>query len=140
MFGVAGGALVALAGSEPLSALAAASTPSVDAGPVSAFILFGMPKDPAAFEAHYLNVHVPLAQKIPAVGYEMGMVLGTLDGSPTPYYRIAILHLKDMAHLQAALTTPEAQAALGDLANFATGGATVFIVSGPATVPMTTPG
>jgi len=143
MFAVAGGALVALTAASPGEALAAAATPGAGTpvdGPVSAVILFGIPKDPAAFEAHYLNVHVPLAQKIPAAGYEMGLALSTLDGSPLPYYRIATLHLTGMAQFKTALASPQGQAALGDLANFATGGVTVFVVSGPTAVPMQTPG
>jgi uncharacterized protein (TIGR02118 family) len=28
-------------------------------------VLYNIPADPAAFDAHYINEHVPLAKKIP---------------------------------------------------------------------------
>ena len=54
-------------------------------------------------------------------------MLGTPDGSDAPYYYLAELLFDDMEALQAALGSPEGQAAAGDLANFATGGATLMI-------------
>src|SRR3954453_23992161 len=97
---------------------------------VKLIVAYGQPTDPAAFDEHYANTHVPLAEKIPEVRrFEAGKVLGTPDGSPPPYYFIAELWFDSAEDLQSALGAPEGQAAAGDVANFATGGATMMIAA-----------
>jgi uncharacterized protein (TIGR02118 family) len=95
---------------------------------VKLIVAYGPPADPAAFDQHYTSTHAPLAQKIPGLRrFEAGHVLATPDGSAPPYYLIAELFFDDPEALQTALGTSEAQAAAGDVANFATGGATMMI-------------
>jgi uncharacterized protein (TIGR02118 family) len=95
---------------------------------VKLVVAYGHPQDPAAFDRHYAQVHVPLAEKIPDVRrFEAGKVLGTADGSPAPYYFLAELWFDSVEQLQAALSSPEGQAAGADVGNFATGGATLMI-------------
>ena len=89
---------------------------------------YGMPEDTEAFDAHYGQTHAPLAEKIPNTRrYEYGKVLGTADGSDAPYYFLAELWFDSPDELQAALGSPEGQAAAADLANFASGGVTLMI-------------
>jgi uncharacterized protein (TIGR02118 family) len=45
----------------------------------------------------------------------------------TPPHLVAILRFDSMAELEAALTSPEGQAAAADLRNFASAGATLLI-------------
>jgi uncharacterized protein (TIGR02118 family) len=59
--------------------------------------------------------------------YEKAKVVGTPDGSRPPFYRIFEFWFEDEAALGAAMGSPEGQAAVADLRNFATGGATVLI-------------
>jgi uncharacterized protein (TIGR02118 family) len=95
---------------------------------VKLIVAYGAPEDTEAFERHYAETHRPLVDKIPDLDrFEAGRVLGTPDGSPAPYYYMAELSFKDMDTLQAALGSPAGQAAAGDVANFATGGATLMI-------------
>lgn len=95
---------------------------------VKLVVAYGPPEDPAAFDEHYASTHAPLAQKIPNVRrFEAGKVLGTPDGTPAPFYFIAELSFDGAEELQAALSTSEGQAAAADVANFATGGATMMI-------------
>ena len=95
---------------------------------VKLVVAYGKPDDPAAFDQHYVDTHAPLAQKIPNLRrFEAGKVLGTPDGSPAPYYFIAELSFDSVEDLQASLGTAEGQAAAGDVANFASGGATLMI-------------
>ena len=95
---------------------------------VKLIVAYGHPEDPAAFDEHYDGTHRGLAEKIPGLQrFEAGKVLGTADGSAAPYYLIAELSFDDAEALQAGLGTPEGQAAAGDVANFATGGATMMI-------------
>jgi uncharacterized protein (TIGR02118 family) len=95
---------------------------------VKLIVAYAPPDDPAAFDAHYAETHMPLADKIPNVRrFEAGKVLGTPDGSPAPYHLIAELWFDDTSDLQAALGSPEGRAAADDVGNFATGGATFMI-------------
>jgi uncharacterized protein (TIGR02118 family) len=95
---------------------------------VKLVVAYGPPEDPAAFDEHYASTHRPLAEKIPSLRrFEAGKVLGTPDGSPAPFYFIAELWFDDVDQLQAAMASSEGQAAGGDVANFATGGATLMI-------------
>ena len=62
-------------------------------------VMYNAPADPQAFEDYYAATHMPIAQN----------------------------YFADAATMAAAMATPEAQAATGDIANFATGGAAVLI-------------
>jgi uncharacterized protein (TIGR02118 family) len=95
---------------------------------VKLVVAYGHPTDPDAFDQHYSTTHAPLAEKVPDLRrFEAGKVLATPDGSQAPYYLIAELLFDDLESLQAALGSSEGQAAAGDVANFATGGATMMI-------------
>jgi uncharacterized protein (TIGR02118 family) len=96
---------------------------------VQLVVCYGSPDDPSAFDRHYAETHVPLVHKIPGLRrFEAGKVLGTPDGSPAPYYWIAELTFDSGEDLQAAMGSPEGQAAGADVATFASGGATLMIV------------
>lgn len=91
-------------------------------------VLYGQPKDTAAFERYYLDTHTPMAQKVKGVRrFEIAKVVGTADGKPSPYYRIADLYFDGAEQLRQSLGSPEGQAAAADIANFATGGVTLLI-------------
>ena len=95
---------------------------------VKLVVAYGPPEDPAAFDQHYAETHAPLAQKIPDVRrFEAGKVLGTADGSAAPYYFIAELWFDGPEQLQAAMQSPEGQAAAADVGTFASGGAMLMI-------------
>jgi len=91
-------------------------------------VLYGQPADPAAFEKYYLETHTPIALKVKGLRrFEIAKVVGSADGSPAPYHRIADLYFDDAAAMQAALGSPEGQAAAADITNFATGGVKLLI-------------
>ncbi|MBV9605610.1 MAG: EthD family reductase [Solirubrobacterales bacterium] len=95
---------------------------------VKLVVAYGTPEDPAAFDEHYASTHRPLAEKIPNLRrFEAGKILGTPDGSAAPFYFMAELWFDSPQELQAAMGTPEGEAAGADVANFATGGATLMI-------------
>jgi uncharacterized protein (TIGR02118 family) len=90
-------------------------------------IAYGHPQDPAEFDAHYSQTHVPIAAKIPnALSFSAGHC-ETLDGTPPPSYLLASVAFADKEAAVAALTSPEGQAAAADTANFATGGVTITL-------------
>jgi uncharacterized protein (TIGR02118 family) len=95
---------------------------------VKVIVLYQPPSDPAAFEEHYANTHLPLAAKMPNVRrFEASRVVGTPDGGAAPYYRIAELWFDSQDEMQGSTSSPEGQATVADIANFATGGAQVLI-------------
>jgi uncharacterized protein (TIGR02118 family) len=102
--------------------------PNQETQMVKLVVAYGAPSDPAAFDAHYASTHTPLVQRIPSLRrFEAGKVLGTPDGTPAPYYFIAELSFDDVGVLQAAMGSPEGQAAAADVPTFASGGATLMI-------------
>ena len=140
--GGAAAALLTIAG--PVRAAAQAAAPSAEPeqgeSGVAIVVLFGEPADPAAFEEYYLETHIPLTLTIPHLQrLEGGRSVGTLSGEAAPYYRVAELHFADRTAMEAALASPEGQAAFADVPNFATGGITAFVADevtarpGPAT-------
>jgi uncharacterized protein (TIGR02118 family) len=81
-------------------------------------ILYDVPADPAAFDAHYRDVHLPLAKKLPGLRkYTVSRGLVTLQG--TPVHLVAELDFDDMGALQAAFGSPEGDAAAKDVQEFA---------------------
>ena len=90
-------------------------------------VCYGQPADPAAFDAYYTSTHAPLAEKIPGLTSFTYRHCDSLDASPAPYYLLAELSFPSAEALNAALSSPESQAAAGDVPKFATGGVTMFV-------------
>jgi len=91
-------------------------------------VLYGQPKDAAAFEKYYAETHMPIAGKMQGVRkIELSKVVGTPDASAPAFYRMADLYFDDADHMKRVMDTPEAKATVADLGNFATGGVTVLI-------------
>lgn len=91
-------------------------------------VLYNAPQDPQAFESYYAETHLPIAGKIPSM--DKVVLLKGLpgpDGSAPPYYRLTQLFFADADTMAAAMSSPEAEAAVGDLANFATGGVSLLV-------------
>ncbi|QVI27250.1 EthD family reductase [Mycolicibacterium neoaurum] len=88
-------------------------------------ISYGHPEDPAAFDDYYTHTHLPLASRIPGVQQFVAGRCESLDGTDTPVYLIADISFASRGDAAAGLTSPEGQAAAADMANFATGGATL---------------
>lgn len=91
-------------------------------------VMYHTPTDPKSFDEYYYGTHADIAKKIPGLqrlNLSCSQV-NDFDGSASPYHLIATLEFASMNDLQAATTTPELQAAAADLANFATGGVTIY--------------
>jgi uncharacterized protein (TIGR02118 family) len=88
-------------------------------------VQYGQPTDPAAFDQHYRDVHVGLAQAIPGVvRYTTGHP-GSLDGSTPSAYLVAELDFESAEAMAAGMGSPAGTAAGADVGTFATGGATM---------------
>jgi uncharacterized protein (TIGR02118 family) len=93
-------------------------------------ILYGHPKSPEAFEKYYESTHLPLAGKIKGVDrLELTKFIAAPDGGKPAFYRMAELYFATQDQMKQTLGSAEGQAAVADIENFATGGATVLIGS-----------
>jgi uncharacterized protein (TIGR02118 family) len=91
-------------------------------------VLYRPPASPSDFEAYYGAKHRPLVDKIPGLQrFEPARVTGVPGGGEAAYYRIAELYFEGSRELEAGLQSPEGQAAVQDLDNFATGGVEVLV-------------
>jgi uncharacterized protein (TIGR02118 family) len=89
-------------------------------------VIYGHPLDPAAFDRHYENEHAELVRRIPGLRRFAAGKCESLDGTEPASYSVAELYFDSKESLAQALGSPEGQAAAGDVANFATGGATML--------------
>ena len=88
-------------------------------------VLYGQPKDAAAFDKYYQDTHIPIARRMKGLKkWSIGKVLGTPDGKPTPFYYVADLYMESREDFEQLLASPEGQAAVADVPNYATGDAT----------------
>jgi uncharacterized protein (TIGR02118 family) len=74
-------------------------------------VIYKTPANPAAFDEHYINVHVPLAKALPGLRrYEVSRrPIVTLAGDPEPYL-IGTLYFDDLSAIQHAFATEAGRA------------------------------
>lgn len=90
-------------------------------------VLYKKPKSAEAFDKHYSAVHIPLAKKIPGLKkYDISTGDVASPAGPSGIHLVATLHFDSLDALKAGMASPEGQAAGGDLANFADGGAELY--------------
>ncbi len=91
-------------------------------------VLYTQPDDPAAFDEHYLGVHVPLVHKIPGLERsETSKITTALDGGEQTYYRMAELYFADQAAMDAAFGSAEGGATAQDYGQIAPSGSRMFV-------------
>ncbi|MGH3470670.1 MAG: EthD family reductase [Nocardioidaceae bacterium] len=80
------------------------------------FVLWGRPGDPAAFEQHYRDVHIPLALEIPGLRrYTLSRDIAPVHGKNACYV-VAEIDFDDLGSLQAAFQSPQGRATAADAA------------------------
>lgn len=85
-------------------------------------ILYPKPTDPAHFREYYVNTHLPLASQIPGMlDWRYGFDVASVAGE-SPYFAIFEADFADADAMGAAMSSPEAAAAVADVPNYATGG------------------
>lgn len=91
-------------------------------------VLYAQPADPAAFDAHYRDVHVPLVEQLPDVQrWSLAKFAAAADGGDLPYYQIVELHFADADTVNAAFATEAGQAAVADYGEMAPEGSRIFV-------------
>ena len=82
-------------------------------------VVYETPADPAAFDRHYQDVHVPLAKQLPGLRrYTLSRACTPVRGGE-PFYLVAELDWDDMDTLRAAFASPEGRATAADVAKLA---------------------
>ena len=90
-------------------------------------VLYKTPKDPAAFDKHYAETHIPLAKKLPGLRkYQVSQGAVATPAGPSGLYLVAVLTFDSMAAIQAAFGSAEGRATAADVPNFASGGADIM--------------
>ena len=95
-------------------------------------VVYPSPRDVSAFERAYTQDHAPLVTPQNFRGIKKfiaSKVVGTADGSPAPFYRVAELHFASMEALQAAAASPSAQKAVAHAVSISSGGKPIFLVA-----------
>jgi uncharacterized protein (TIGR02118 family) len=95
-------------------------------------VLYPTPRDLAVFERAYTEEHAPMVTPQTFAGitrFVASRIVGTPDGSPPPFHRIAELYFPSMVALQAAAGSAAAQKAVAHAVSISTGGSPVFLVT-----------
>lgn len=95
-------------------------------------VLYPAPRDVDEFERAYTEDHVPMvtAQNFEGIRrFVASRIVGTADGSPAPFHRVAELHFPSMEVLQAAAASSTAQEAVAHAVSISSGGKPVFLVA-----------
>ena len=88
-------------------------------------VSYGQPDDPGTFDEYYRDTHVPLAMEMPGVVKFSTGHAKPVDPSQSAPYLVAELDFESEQAMNHAFGSPEGQSAAADIANFATGGATM---------------
>jgi uncharacterized protein (TIGR02118 family) len=94
--------------------------------------LYATPEDPAAFDAHYRDVHAPIVNRYPAMLDVRLTRADGLGGRDPAFYLMAEMAFDSRADLDAALASEAGIESGRDLQNFAAAGVTLFVVDDDA--------
>jgi uncharacterized protein (TIGR02118 family) len=103
------------------------SVEAADKG-VKLTVLYGTPKDPAAFEKYYLGTHMPMVYKVKGIRkVELAKSLPGADGKAPAFYRVTELYFSSMKQLEKVTGSDDFKKVVADVPNFASGGATIVL-------------
>jgi len=94
-------------------------------------VIYSVSRDLEKFERLYLDQHVPmavakLAGKTKIVATK---VLGSVQGGPAPFHRIAEIHFPSMSDLQTCAASKGTQETIANAISISSGGPPIFIVA-----------
>ncbi|HEX5039850.1 MAG TPA: EthD family reductase [Candidatus Limnocylindria bacterium] len=95
-------------------------------------VLYSVPEDPDAFDAHYRDVHTPIVERYPNLrNVRLTKPVG-VAGRPAPFHLMAEMFFDTAADLDEALMSEAGADSARDLRNFAGAGVSMFIALDPA--------
>jgi uncharacterized protein (TIGR02118 family) len=84
-------------------------------------VLYDMPEDPAAFDKHYNEIHIPLAKQLPGLlRYTVSRNIAPVRGGKQ-YYLVAELDWESTEAMQAAFASEIGRETGADVPKFAPG-------------------
>jgi uncharacterized protein (TIGR02118 family) len=95
-------------------------------------VMYPRPKDMAAFERDYNDEHIPMAASIFKAAGALKAVLSKGVGAPSgdpAFHRIAEIHFRSMADLQACAASRGGQDALAHAHKISSGGPPVIVIA-----------
>ena len=95
-------------------------------------VLYPVPKDVAKFESDYTQEHAPMVTPKTFSGlskFVASKIVGTPDGSPPRFHRVAELHFPSLSALQAAAGSSSAKKAVDHAVSISSGGTPLFFVA-----------
>lgn len=101
---------------------------AASSGQVKLTILHHVPKDPAASDKHYAEVHMPLVAAVKGLGrMERSKPMPLSPTAPQPYHRMVEFWFDSQEHFRTVMGSPEWAKVSADSKNFATNGITVVV-------------
>jgi uncharacterized protein (TIGR02118 family) len=94
--------------------------------------LYSPPEDPAAFDAHYRDVHAPIVRRYPKLRDMRLTRTDGIGGRPPAFHLMAEMRFDSRADLDEALTSEAGLESGRDLRNFAQAGVTLFVADDEA--------
>ena len=85
-------------------------------------VLYPAPSDPDHFRSYYEDTHLPLVAKLPGLRAYRHSFDVAAPGGESPYFCVFEADFDDAAAYSAAMESPEGQAVLADVPNYATRG------------------
>ena len=95
-------------------------------------VIYPVPRDVSTFERAYTQDHAPMVTPQNFSGlkkFVASKVVGTPDGSPAPFHRVAELHFASMEALKAAAASASAQKVVTHAVAISTGGKPIVLVA-----------
>ena len=99
---------------------------------VRLIVLYSPPEDPAAFDAHYRDVHTPMVRRYPGLRDLRLTRPSGVAGRDPAFYLMAELGFDSRADLDDALASDAGRESGVDLRNFAGAGVTMLIADDEA--------
>ena len=90
-------------------------------------VLYNVPDDREAFDAHYRDVHSPIVARYPNLREVRVTRPRGVGGRPSPFHLMAEMMFDTADDLDAALASDAGAESARDLRNFAGAGVTLFI-------------
>ena len=94
--------------------------------------LYSAPEDPAAFDAHYRDLHAPIVRRYPKLRDVRLTRTAGIGGRPPAFYLMAEMRFDSRADLDEALASEAGRESGRDLRNFAQAGVTLFVADDEA--------
>ena len=99
---------------------------------VRLIVLYSPPDDPAAFDAHYRDVHTPIVRRYPGLRDLRLTRPSGVAGREPAFYLVAEMAFDSKADLEAALGSDAGRESGMDLRNFAGAGVAMLIADDEA--------